>query len=121
MGEPLDANAGLEYAVTVDGDQNIYEVGVRMFDNYGGFSGGETIVTPLDVGDVVSIDLVANTCWSSGFGMLSENLMTGKSGNADRFAGYALVKQITCADLDRNGSLNFADLAIIADNWLSGK
>jgi hypothetical protein len=126
-GEPIGGDAGFEYAVTVSGDEIIYEVGVTQFDNYGGFSGGDTNVTDLNVGSVVGFDLAVDTRWSEGFGMLSENLMTGKSGNADQFARYMLVEEAggpSCfelvADVDGNCVINWADLAVLADNWLWG-
>jgi hypothetical protein len=57
--------------------------------------------------------------------MLSENLMTGKSGDADEFGLYTLVEQIglspygpDAADLDKNGMVDWPDLALLADNWL---
>jgi hypothetical protein len=79
------------------------------------------MISELDVGDVVGFDLVANTRWSGGFGMLSENLMTGKSGNADQFARYLLVEHVGCADLDGDGLNTFKDVRILCENWLAGK
>jgi hypothetical protein len=128
FGEAIGGDAGFEYAVTVSGNEIIYEVGVTQFDNYGGFSGGDIIVTELDVGDVVGFDVVSCTRWSEGFGMLSENLMTGKSGNADQFAKYMLVGEhggppclkLWASDLDGNCVINWADLAVLAESWLWG-
>jgi hypothetical protein len=115
----------LEHAVIVDGEQIIYEIGVKQFDNYGGFSGGDSIVTELDVGDVVGFDLVVSTRWSGGFGMLSENLMTGKYLDAGQFARYMLVEEAggppcfeRVGDLDGNCAVNWADLAILVESWL---
>jgi hypothetical protein len=126
-GDALGGDEGLEYAVKVEGEQIIYEIGVRQFDNYGGISEGETIVTDLEVGDVVRFDLVLNTRWSGGFGMLSENLMTGKYNDADQFARYMLVEEVggppcfeRVADLDGNCAINWDDLAILVDSWLWG-
>ncbi len=124
-GQTIDANVGLEYAVIVNGDQIIYEVGVVPFDNYGGFSGGDTIVTDLEVGHLVGFDIVADTRWTDDFGMLSENLMTDKYNNADHIARYTLVENLenpVCSeppsDIDRNCEVNFEDLAILVDQWL---
>jgi hypothetical protein len=125
-GEALGADVGLEYAVAVNGDQIIHEAGVLMFDNYAGFSGGTTIVTELKPGHVVGFDVLVSSRWESdGFGMLSENLMTGKSGNAAQFAKYTLVQQTSVsphasrdADLDKNGIIDWFDLASLAENWL---
>ncbi len=128
LGETLAEDAGVEYAVTVDGNQIIHEGGVLMFDSYGGFSGGESIVTDLRPGLVVGFDILASTRWvADGFGMLSENLMTGKSGNASQFAKYTLVEQLSDSssapvevDLDKNGIVDWFDLALLAGNWLAG-
>jgi hypothetical protein len=128
LGQTLGGDEGLEYAVRVDGNEIVYEIGVTQFDNYGGFSGGETIVTELEVGDVVGFDLVVSTRWSGGFGMLSENLMTGKYLDADKFARYMLAEEVggppcfeRVGDLDGNCAVNWADLAILIDSWLWGK
>jgi hypothetical protein len=120
-GSVLASNAGLERAVAKYGGRIVYEIGVQMFDNYGGISGGDTIVTDLDVGDVVGIDLVASTRRSGGFGMLSENLLTGKYNDADQFALYLLVEHVGCADLDGDGANTLKDVRILAENWLAGK
>jgi hypothetical protein len=121
-GETLGGDVGLEYAVDVNGTQIIYEVGVRQFDNYGGFSGGETVVTELHAGHVVGFDIVANTRWGiDEFGMLSENLMMGKYNDAGKFGKYILVDKIFSVDLDGNGENNYADLGIFCESWLWGK
>jgi hypothetical protein len=124
FGEPLGGE-GLEYAVVVDGERIIYEVGVKQFDNYGGLCCGQTIVSDLEVGDVVGLDLIASTRSSEGFGMLSENEMTGKSGDANQFAHYMLSDQAggpPCfarpSDLDGSCQIDFGDLAVLVYNWL---
>lgn len=91
-GVPLGPDVGLEYIVRLHGRQIIYEIGVPMFDNYGGRSGGETIVTELATGSVIGFDIVVCTRHSAGFGMLSENGMHDKYKNADYFAKYVLVE-----------------------------
>jgi hypothetical protein len=129
LGDPIDPNVGLEYAVSVVGNQIRYEVGIPQFDHYGGFSGDPTIPTDLDVGDVVGLDLIASTCWGAeGFGMLSENLMMAKYLDADKFARYVLIDESAgpfcdepACDLDGNGLCNFADLRILIEQWLAGK
>ncbi|MHC4095446.1 MAG: right-handed parallel beta-helix repeat-containing protein [Planctomycetota bacterium] len=121
-GETLGDDVGLEYAVDVNGAQIIYEVGVRQFDDYGVFGGTETIVTKLHTGHVMGFDIVASTRWdTTNFGMLSENLMTGKYKDAGKFGKYILVDRIFSADLDGNGSNNYADLVILFESWLWGK
>ncbi|MHC4154165.1 MAG: right-handed parallel beta-helix repeat-containing protein [Planctomycetota bacterium] len=121
LGQELGEDVGLEYAVVVNGDEIVYEVGVRQFDNYGGFSGGATVPTELDAGDVVRFDVIVDTRWSSGFGMLAENLMAGKYTNADQFARYVLVEKIGRGDLDGNGIIDARDLDLLAKGWLWGK
>jgi hypothetical protein len=126
LGEVLEEDVGLEYAVTVNGDQIVHEAGVLMFGNYAGFSGGDTIITELAVGKVVGFDVLASSRWGAdGFGMLSENLMTGKHEDTAQFARYTLVEQLSrspygpdAADLDKSGVVDCSDLALLADNWL---
>ncbi|MBW8041858.1 MAG: hypothetical protein FVQ85_17920 [Planctomycetes bacterium] len=118
-GDMLGGDEGFEYAVDVNGAQIIYEVGVRQFDNYGGFSGTETLLTDLHPGHVVGFDIVACTRWdTTNFGMLSENLMMGKYKDAGKFAKYILVDEIFSTDLDGNGANNNADLGILFESWL---
>ncbi len=127
LGQTLIGDEGLECAVVVDGNQIIYEIGVTQFDNYGGFSGGDTIVTDLETGHVVRFDVVADTRWQDGFSMLSENMMAGKYLDAGQFARYILVEDLDtpiCYDFDLLSDLNvdcvidFADLAILVEGWL---
>ncbi len=126
-GEAIGEDAGFEYAVSVSGDMIIYEVGVSAFDHNGGLSGGDTIVTDLHSGAVVGFDLVVDTRWASaGFGMLSENLMTGKSIDAGQFARYVLIDtgsgagRFDVADQNGNGIMEFDDLVRFAEEWLWG-
>ena len=97
-----------------------------MFDWYGGFTFGEpTIISDLQAGDDVGFDVVANTRWGSeGFGMRSENLMTGKFNDAGQFQLYTLYEG-DCgrwgffdADVDRNCEVDLADFAVLAGGWL---
>jgi hypothetical protein len=119
LGGTLGTDVGLEYAVDVNGAQIIYEIGVRGFDNYGGLSGGETVLTDLHAGHVVGFDIVADTRWDTvNFGMLSDNLMTGKHKDAGKFAKYLLADEIFSTDLDINGENNYVDLGILFEHWL---
>lgn len=124
-GYAIEEDAGFEYAVNVIGGIVIYEVGVTAFDHYGGLSGEETVLSELQAGDVVGFDIVVDTRWAeNGFGMLSENLMTGKSLDAGKFARYVLVdaevgeERIDVADLNRDGFVGVGDLLLFAENWL---
>ena len=108
-------DAGLEYAVKIDGDTIIYEIAVTQFDNYGGYSGGETIVTDLYPGHVIGFDVVASTRWGTdGFGMLSENTMYNKFRYAANFAQYTLMP---CYDYDQNGIVNWFDFGKLIQSW----
>ena len=124
-GWSIDPCVGLEYAVRVDANNIIYEVGVPQFDNYGVFSGGQTVPTSLKVGHVVGFDIVADTRWLAGFGMLSENLLMEKFKDADSFAQYILADNITdppyrpmVGDMDRNQVVDWRDLKLLCYNWL---
>ena len=86
MGETIDNDAGLEFPVTVNDNEITYEAAVTPFDNYGGITGVETIATSIAPGRVIGFDVVAMPRWSGDLGMISENLMTAKSGNAGQFA-----------------------------------
>jgi hypothetical protein len=129
LGETVGQDVGLEYAVSVDGDRIIHEVGVPMFENYGGFAGGETIVADLKAGSVVGFDVIASSRWADdAFGMLSDNLMTGKAGDAEQFSTHVLVAHLPIAtdavgivDLDNDGEVDWSDLVLLAENWLWAK
>ena len=126
-GDTNDIGDVLEYAVAIIGEQLIYEASVTPFDHYGGFTGEETVITNLEVGNEIGFDVVVLTRYGTdGYGMLAENTMTGKYTNADQFARYILVDQVPIldcldivGDLDRNCILDLWDLMIFADSWLA--
>ena len=126
-GQEIGEDARFEFAVKTGGDMILYEIGVGAFHHYGGLSGAQTVSSDLQAGDIVGFDILVDIRWAdNGFGMLSENLMTGKSEDADKFARYLLVDQADpgdCksnpADLDRNCTVDAKDIAIFAENWLA--
>jgi len=128
-GQTLGPDAQLQYAVRVDGSEIIYEAAIKQFDNYGGISGGPTVVTGLSLGHNIAFDVVVYTRGWCGFGQLAANTMLGKANNADQFARYELVEELpgqSCgdwgyfdADLDKNCRVNLQDLAIMAGFWLA--
>jgi hypothetical protein len=126
-GYAIGEDAGFEYAVNVSGDMIVYEVGVTAFDHYGGRSGETSVVTELTEGIIVGFDVTACTRWADdGFGMLSENLMTGKSADASQFARYVLADAdgdagFDVADLDGDGVVGLGDLVRFAEEWLGGR
>ena len=94
-GQSIEPEARLEYAVKTFDGLIVYEVGLRIFDNYGVRSGEDTIVSDLADGRTVSFDLLAATRYSEGFGVLAEtgsSPQCNKSANADCFAKYLLVE-----------------------------
>ena len=94
----LIQSGAAEYAVAVKGNTIIYEIGVPQFDYFGGFTGGQTVVSQMKTYKVVGFDIVASSRWGqAGFGMVPENLLTGKSDDADKFAQYTLVSQLSLA------------------------
>jgi len=123
---PLGPDVGLEYAAVVDANRIIYEIGVKQFDNYGTFSGDPTVETDLHFGHTVGFDIVADTRWTGGFGMLSENLMMDKFKNGDSFAKYVLTDRYSdslygplIGDIDRNQVVDISDVYTLAQNWLA--
>jgi hypothetical protein len=124
-GGTLGPDVGLEYAVKVAGDKIIYEIGVPQFDHYGGITGAPTVMTELDVGHVVGFDILVDSRWSGGFGVLAENLMPQKFKNADSFQKYMLVDRILgppykplTGDLNRNRLVELQDMNNLCDMWL---
>ena len=88
----MQIQVDFEYGVSLDGSELTYEVGVPMFVWYGGRSGVPTIPMELVAGNTVGFDIVADSKRSDGgFGMLSENMMTGKYYDAGMFQQYQLV------------------------------
>jgi hypothetical protein len=131
-GEAIETEAEFEYAVKVDADCIIYEIGAKAFDHYGSGPEGGTIATDLVENRVVGFDIVVDTRWGDKvpggdrFGMLSENPMGGKHKNSGNFARYVLLERLggSCrvpmkADLDRDTFIGTADLAAFVRQWLS--
>jgi hypothetical protein len=112
-GYAIGGDAGLEYATAIEGTKLIYEAGVQGFDNYGGRSGGETVISELGPGDVVAFDVIASSRWSdAGFGMLSENTAAGKHLDAGNIARYTLGCMLQTGDLNGDCAVDLADLWI---------
>lgn len=121
---------GFVYAVRVNGDQIIYELAVKQYDNYAGRLGalGDTLVTELETGDMIRFDIVVDTRWGTGaddFGMLAAYNYGPKYYNANTFALYQLVEQTPCggwgfsnADLNQDCITNLADLCLLAQQWI---
>lgn len=130
-GDPLVGNPApnFEYAVSISGNDLIYEVGVQMYDNYAGrLPSGDTIITNLAVGKVVGFDIAVDTRRGNGgdeFGMLAANTYENKATNASNFAQYTLVEQASCGmlgylDGDVNGNcyIDFGDFSELASEWM---
>ena len=118
---------GLEFEVSFSGARITYEVGIPMFIWYGGRSGEDTVDAELTAGSELGLDIVVDTLFDSvtygdGWGMLSENSLTGKYRDAGQFRVWTLVSgslpPIQCGnwdyfdgDIDRNCDVNLADFA----------
>jgi len=119
-----------EYAVSIDGDDIIYEVGVKQFDNYSGRPGssGDTVYTDMYVNGLVRFDVVASTkrgSLSTDFGMLAANDDVNKFANADTFQRYTLVEEADCgalgymfSDINRDCQVDIIDFSELAVKWL---
>lgn len=126
-GEGIEAEAEFQYAVAVDGDDIIYEIGAKQFDYYAGHRpGGTTVEAQLEGGKEIGFDIVAATKMTWGtFGMKSENMMTGKSTDARQFQRYTLEHENGCghwgyftADIDGDCDVDLADLSALTSEWL---
>ncbi|MCD4831342.1 MAG: hypothetical protein K8R02_05965 [Anaerohalosphaeraceae bacterium] len=123
----IETAAGFEFAVLVDGADIIYEIGAKQFVNYADHGpGGTTVEAVLEGGKVIGFDIVASskTQWGA-FGMLSENMMTGKSTDARKFQQYTLEYENGCgrwghlpADIDEDCDVDLADLSELVLEWL---
>ena len=128
-GQAIPIGMGLEKATALDGSKIVYEVGVPMFIWYGGRSGAETVTRELAAGMNVGFDIVASTlygggAYGDGFGMRSENSMTGKYADAQMFRTYTLFDDVCGrwgyfpADIDNNCEVGLADFAMMAGDWM---
>jgi len=125
----IGTDAEFESAVVVSGNVITYEVGIKQFNNYGGRSGGSTVVTALEPGIYVGFDVIVDTVFSGGSSMISENLFTGKYNDAGQFQQYELVNTLPqqyCGDwgylggdFDENCRVNFADFATLGLQWMT--
>lgn len=124
-----NSDAEFEAAVSVDGDIITYEVGIKQFDDYGGISGGNTVVTQLSSGMLVAFDVIVDTVFynTERFSMLSENLLTGKFDNAGQFQLYELTDSLptqNCGmwgylspDINHDCMVDLLDFAELAASW----
>ena len=127
----LPGSANFERALSFDGDTITYEVGVQAFIWFGGVSGATTTQAALSAGYEVGFDVIADTRYNNAtygndFGMLSENLMTGKWHSADAFQRWLLVQTATdcgvwsyyTADFNKDCSVDLSDFQDFATDWL---
>jgi hypothetical protein len=124
----IATDAGFESAVTLNGDRIIYEIGVKQFINYGGISTDPTVVADLAEGTQVGFDIIADTIYSGGSSMISENMFEGKYIDAAQFQVYTLVNSLTsrscgnwgygAGDVNQDCRVNLADFATLALQWL---
>lgn len=70
-GHELNPDVELDCAAKLNGNKYVYEAAVKQFTNYGRFTGEPTIVTKLKPGHVVRFDVIVNTRYKDGFGMVS--------------------------------------------------
>ena len=129
-GEAIAPAVGFVSEVNVTGSVTTYELAIPQFDSYEGLTpSGSTVVTQLDVGDVIGLDIIAFTIddFVTDYGYLSENMMTGKWNDANQFAKYTLVEDLACGDVgyataDIVGldcGVNFADFVLMAGQWFN--
>jgi len=92
-------------AGSVDGEWIYYEVEMTPFTYLGIAATGDlstSTVSTLDVGDVIGLDVcVVGNNAGSYTGMKSENMMTGKSANWEKFGLHKLVPAESLAVMDR--------------------
>ncbi len=117
------------YAASVDGDTINYEVAINPYYYYRGFGGTEMpqILISLESGITIGLDVLAGSKHSSGFGMLCENMMTGKFKDAGQFLDFLLVEEVggsSCgdwgyfdADINRDCKVDFRDFCLLSNNW----
>jgi len=122
------ADTGFESAVTVVGEEIVYEAGFRLFDNYGGYVGdtGSNVITSLVSGKTIRLDVQGYSYFSSLSGIFGENLKTSKA-TTRAFTSFELVdaQGLSCgkwgyfgADLNHDCRADFRDFAELGLGWL---
>ncbi|MHB9037312.1 MAG: sugar-binding protein [Armatimonadota bacterium] len=88
----IPSAAGFQAAGRVDGDWIYYEVAATPF-HFFSLDGNGLVVSPLQMGDIIGLDVVV--CGNNGTytGMKSENMATGKSRNYNSIGRHILVQQ----------------------------
>ncbi|MFH1613738.1 MAG: hypothetical protein ABIG61_01460 [Planctomycetota bacterium] len=127
--ETIDPCVGFEYAAKIDGDLLIYEVGVVPFDNYGGISYEETVITHLDINDVVGFDIQVHSSYGSGaageYCWLLEHPVRYNYRDAWFFGQYVIVEDLSCGDVGfatgdicQDCDADFKDFAEFGLQWM---
>ena len=114
-----DQTAVPEFEISVDGNNINYEIAMRPYDSFDQNDPAASSILALSAGMVVGLDVVIDSKWSDGFGMLCENQMTSKWSNALQFQDYVLVSEsgVLDGDLNGDGSVNSNDLDVVRANW----
>ncbi len=123
LGDGIEENLSFDFSVNIRGDEIVYEVGLPLFEDYGGFKNQPTFETELVSGRIIRFDVIANSRRKNGFGMRSENLKTSKHKNADQFSKYILANGSDCGDysvvdLDDDCLLTNQDVNQVLSGWL---
>ena len=125
-----DILSDFTYATSVDGNNIIYEFKAVQYDNFGEdfMAVNPTVISDLTAGKTIRFDIVIDGRWginAADIGVLAANTNTGRATNADNFAIYTLVESAPCgawgrydADLNQDCTVNFADFADLAEDWL---
>ena len=114
-------SAGFEAAGKVDGEWIYYEVAMTPFEYFGGITGQPDILSPLSAGTVIGLDVcVVGHNGSQYTGMKSENMMTGKSSNWQKFGLHKIGANTIVTlpgDANNDGKVDVSDLGILAANY----
>jgi hypothetical protein len=126
---PADA-AYLTAAGREDGDWLYYEVAMSPFDFFGEVTGSPSIASPLQVDDIIGVDVCVVGRNASGYtGMKTSNNKGNKSGNWEQIGKHKLVvaSDVIPGDANNDGMVDVGDLGILAANyggsgkiWLQG-
>jgi hypothetical protein len=96
----------------------VYEVAMNAFEYFGGLANQPNILSPLAVGDVISLDVVVTGRNATAYtGMKAENMVGKKYESWANLGVHKLGKAVIAGDANDDGAVDVGDLGILAANY----
>jgi hypothetical protein len=111
----VPGNLSFEAAGSVSGEWLYYEIAMTPFEFCGAVSGKDNVISSLQAGDIIGIDVIVTSANSNGTytGMKCENNKTAKAANWNQFGVHKLATGIA-GDFNNDYVVNATDIDLLS-------